>query len=94
MEFSQNPFLMSWLEKTHDKTQENVRDIAAGADIPMTMGHYLRSMRQLANQWTPTNFRDERRQRLYLKDIDCPPEWHDALQKYSAMKLQQHQPVI
>jgi hypothetical protein len=38
-------------------------------------------MRQLANQWTPTNFRDERRQRLYLKDIDCPPEWHDALQK-------------
>lgn len=74
-------FDVAWLEKTHDKTQENVRDIAAGADIPMTMGHYLRSMRQLANQWTPTNFRDERRQRLYLKDIDCPPEWHDALQK-------------
>jgi len=54
---------------------EIVRDIVAQADIPMTMGHYLRSMKQLANQWTPHNFRDERRQRLYLKDIDCPPEW-------------------
>lgn len=47
----------------------------------MTMGHYLRSMRQLTDQWTPTNFRDERRQRLYLKDIDCPPEWHEHLRK-------------
>lgn len=45
----------------------------------MTTGHYLRSMRQLTNQWNPHNFRDERRQRLYLKDIDCPPEWHDRL---------------
>lgn len=47
----------------------------------MTMGHYLRSMRQLTNQWSPTNFRDDRRQRLYLKDIDCPPEWFDHLRK-------------
>lgn len=61
--------------------EENVRDIVAQADIPMTMGHYLRSMKQLTNQWTPTNFRDERRQRLYLKDIDCPPEWQERLQK-------------
>ncbi|MBE3043861.1 hypothetical protein IMZ48_15055, partial [Candidatus Bathyarchaeota archaeon] len=62
-------------------TEENVRDINASADIPMTLGHYMRSMRQLTNQWTPANFRDERRQRLYLKDIDCPVEWHEALQK-------------
>ncbi|KAL4727545.1 hypothetical protein ACLX1H_004228 [Fusarium chlamydosporum] len=74
-------FDVAWLEKTHDKTQENVRDITTGTDIPMTTGHYLRSMKQLTNQWTPNNFRDERRQRLYLKDIDCPPEWHDALQR-------------
>ncbi|KAJ3532612.1 hypothetical protein NM208_g8365 [Fusarium decemcellulare] len=78
---SKQLFDMSWLEKTYDKKQENVRDITAGSDIPMTTGHYLRSMRQLTNQWTPSNYRDERRQRLYLKDIDCPPEWHDALQK-------------
>ena len=58
-----------------------MRDITGQTDIPMTIGHYLRSMKQLANQWTPTNFRDERRQRLYLKDIDCPPEWFDHLRK-------------
>ncbi|KAK5997370.1 C-module-binding factor A [Cladobotryum mycophilum] len=74
-------FSMGWLEKTYDKKQENVRDISNATDIPMTTGHYLRSMRQLTNQWTPTTFRDERRQRLYLKDIDCPDEWRDVLQK-------------
>lgn len=74
-------FSAKWLESTHDKKQENVRDISAQSDIPMTTGHYLRSMRQLTNQWSPTNFRDERRQRLYLKDIDCPPEWFDHLKK-------------
>lgn len=61
--------------------EEDVRDINSQSNIPMTMGHYLRSMRQLTDQWTPNNFQDERRQRLYLKDIDCPPEWHDHLRK-------------
>ncbi|KAI0101900.1 hypothetical protein GGR51DRAFT_306590 [Nemania sp. FL0031] len=74
-------FSAAWLETACDKKQENVRDITAQTDIPMTAGHYLRSMRQLTNQWTPTNFRDERRQRLYLKDIDCPDEWFDHLKK-------------
>ncbi|SPO05311.1 related to c-module-binding factor [Cephalotrichum gorgonifer] len=74
-------FSSAWLIEENDKKQENVRDINAQTDIPMTLGHYMRSMRQLANQWTPTNYRDERRQRLYLKDIDCPPQWHDALRK-------------
>ncbi|KAM4059297.1 jmjC domain, hydroxylase domain-containing protein [Hirsutella rhossiliensis] len=74
-------FDVDWLEKTYDKKQENVRDISAATDIPMTTGHYLRSMKQLTNQWTPHTYRDERRQRLYLKDIDCPLEWRDSLQK-------------
>ncbi|KAK8086449.1 hypothetical protein PG994_001423 [Apiospora phragmitis] len=74
-------FSSEWLEKTRDKKQESVRDIGSQSDIPMTMGHYLRSMKQLANQWSPTNFRDERRQRLYMKDIDCPQEWYDHLRK-------------
>ncbi|ETS79205.1 hypothetical protein PFICI_09058 [Pestalotiopsis fici W106-1] len=74
-------FSAKWLEATYDKKQENVRDLFNQSDLPMTMGHYLRSMRQLTNQWSPTNFRDERRQRLYLKDIDCPPEWFDHLRK-------------
>ncbi|KAI2631746.1 hypothetical protein GGS21DRAFT_522918 [Xylaria nigripes] len=74
-------FSATWLEKTCNKKQENVRDITAQSDIPMTTGHYLRSMKLLTNQWTPANFRDERRQRLYLKDIDCPDEWFEHLKK-------------
>ncbi|ROV97740.1 hypothetical protein VMCG_07435 [Cytospora schulzeri] len=74
-------FSAQYLEDTYNKKQEDVRDINAHSNIPMTMGHYLRSMRQLTDQWTPNNFRDERRQRLYMKDIDCPPEWHDHLRK-------------
>ncbi|KAI0181743.1 hypothetical protein GGR52DRAFT_526031 [Hypoxylon sp. FL1284] len=74
-------FSATWLEETYDKKQENVRDITGQTDIPMTTGHYLRSMRQLTNQWSSTNFRDERRQRLYMKDIDCPPEWYNHLKK-------------
>ncbi|KAL6810656.1 hypothetical protein GGI42DRAFT_314611 [Trichoderma sp. SZMC 28013] len=74
-------FSAGWLENAYDKKQENVRDISNASDIPMTTGHYLRSMKQLTNQWTPNTYRDERRQRLYLKDIDCPAEWRDMLQK-------------
>ncbi|KAH6610980.1 domain containing [Trichoderma cornu-damae] len=74
-------FSVGWLESAYDKKQENVRDISNAVDIPMTTGHYLRSMKQLTNQWTQNTYRDERRQRLYLKDIDCPVEWRDMLQK-------------
>ncbi|KAI6279999.1 hypothetical protein MCOR07_004020 [Pyricularia oryzae] len=74
-------FSARWLESAYDKKEEPVRDIGGQTDMRMTIGHYLRSMPQLTNQWTPSNFREERRQRLYLKDIDCPPEWHDRLRK-------------
>ncbi|PKS13101.1 hypothetical protein jhhlp_000442 [Lomentospora prolificans] len=74
-------FSAEWLENTYNKRQEIVRDLNSQKDIPMTLGHYMRSMKQLTKQWNSTNFRDERRQRLYLKDIDCPPEWHKSLQK-------------
>ena len=58
-----------------------MRDIPNAADIPMSIGHYVRSMPQLANQFTPRNYRDPKRQRLYLKDIDCPEEWATSLQE-------------
>ncbi len=45
----------------------------------MTMGHYLRSMSQLTKQFSKQNYRDPKRQRLYLKDIDCPEEWANHL---------------
>ncbi|KAJ4306829.1 hypothetical protein N0V88_000200 [Collariella sp. IMI 366227] len=74
-------FGAEWLESTYNKKPENVRDIVGQTDVLMTMGHYLRSMKLLTNQWTPTNFRDERRQRFYLKDMDCPPEWQEHLER-------------
>ncbi|KAL1897905.1 hypothetical protein Sste5346_003757 [Sporothrix stenoceras] len=74
-------FSAKWLEEVYNRKEERVWDINGKNNIPMTMGHYLRSMKQLTDQWTPRNFRDERRQRLYLKDIDCPPEWQEKLAK-------------
>jgi hypothetical protein len=47
----------------------------------MTMGHYLKSMNKLTKQWSPANYREPKRQRFYLKDIDCPEQWHTHLQK-------------
>jgi JmjC domain, hydroxylase/Zinc-finger domain of monoamine-oxidase A repressor R1 len=47
----------------------------------MTIGHYLRSMGQLTKQFTASNYRDPKRQRLYLKDIDCPDAWGDHLKE-------------
>ena len=35
----------------------------------------------LSNQWTALNYKDADRQRIYLKDIDCPPLWHDHLKR-------------
>jgi hypothetical protein len=51
-----------------------------GMDIPMTIGHYLGAMGKLTKQWTSANYRDPKRQRLYMKDIDCPEPWHQHLQ--------------
>ncbi|CAK7273057.1 hypothetical protein SEPCBS57363_005462 [Sporothrix epigloea] len=72
-------FSAKWLEETYNRKREQVWDINDQKEICMTMGHYLRSLKQLTDQWTPQNFRDERRQRLYLKDIDCPSEWQESL---------------
>lgn len=30
----------------------------------------------------PERYRDKTRQRIYLKDIDCPPVWHDKLKEH------------
>jgi hypothetical protein len=33
----------------------------------------------MAEQWDATNYKEPGRQRIYLKDIDCPPVWHEKL---------------
>ncbi|CZR53146.1 related to c-module-binding factor [Phialocephala subalpina] len=77
------PWLFSrdWLEQNLGKEPQNVRDIPNEANIPMTMGHYLRSMDQLTRQFESSTYRNPKRQRLYLKDIDCPDMWADHLKQ-------------
>ncbi|KAI9738513.1 MAG: hypothetical protein M1818_005410 [Claussenomyces sp. TS43310] len=83
------PWLFSptWLEDNVGAKQERIRDISNCADMPMTIGHYLRATEKLTNQWTPSNFRDPKRQRLYMKDIDCPDAWHDHLKDIIPQQL-------
>ena len=45
------------------------------------MNHYLENMPMLARQWSRENYKDTNRQRLYLKDIDCPSIWRDKLKE-------------
>ena len=49
--------------------------------MPISIGHYLTNMAKLTDQWTPENYKELDRQRIYLKDIDCPPIWHDKLRE-------------
>ena len=38
-------------------------------------------MQQLTDQWDSSNYKDPERQRYYLKDIDCPEQWHRHLKQ-------------
>lgn len=38
-------------------------------------------MAKLTNQWDESNYKDLDRQRIYLKDIDCPDVWHEKLKE-------------
>ena len=58
---------------------ENARDLTKKTNLPLSIGHYLNNMALLTNQWNSKNYKDPERQRIYLKDIDCPPLWHDKL---------------
>ena len=53
-------------------------------NLPLTIKHYLKNMGRLTDQFfdQPENYRDKNRQRIYLKDIDCPPVWHDKLKEH------------
>ncbi|KKK16572.1 hypothetical protein ARAM_003092 [Aspergillus rambellii] len=70
-----------WLRSHHSKKEECARDLTAKKDVPLTIGHYLKNMPLLANQWNSHNYKNTDLQRLYLKDIDCPKIWHDQLKK-------------
>lgn len=73
-------YRMALVANSTMKLAINVRDIPAQSDMLMTLKHYLNNLGVLTSKFTPESF-DGSQQRLYAKDIDCPPAWHHALQK-------------
>ncbi|KAL6707206.1 hypothetical protein ACN47E_004753 [Coniothyrium glycines] len=77
-------FTPSWLRDNHGDKVENARNLATKENIPLTIKHYLNHLPKLTNQYfdAPERYRDKTRQRIYLKDIDCPQVWHDKLKEH------------
>ena len=49
--------------------------------MPLSINHYLNNMAPLTNRFNRYNYKKPDRQRIYLKDIDCPQVWHDKLKE-------------
>ena len=62
-------------------TVEQARNLSKSDNLPLSIAHYLKNMHALTNQWNQYNYREAGRQRIYLKDIDCPKVWHDKLKE-------------
>ncbi|KAL8942959.1 MAG: hypothetical protein Q9216_001374 [Gyalolechia sp. 2 TL-2023] len=74
-------FTSGWLQDNHGKKFEQARNLSKQSNMTVSIGHYLNNIGKLTNQWNRHNYRDRDRQRLYLKDIDCPEVWHDKLRE-------------
>ncbi|KAI9727092.1 MAG: hypothetical protein M1828_007293 [Chrysothrix sp. TS-e1954] len=76
-------FSPKWLADNHGEKVETTRDLTKNESIPMTVGHYLKHMGGLTDQYYEKrdNYKNPNRQRIYLKDIDCPPVWTDKLRE-------------
>lgn len=63
---------------------ENARNLSTQENIPLTIKHYIKHMSKLTEQFfdDPERYRDKTRQRIYLKDIDCPPVWQNKLKEH------------
>lgn len=59
-----------------------VRDLTRQENVEMSIKHYLKNMHRMASQFKPTTYKELHRQRLYMKDIDCPEAWHRYLQNF------------
>ncbi|KAF4163796.1 hypothetical protein CNMCM6936_000263 [Aspergillus lentulus] len=72
-------FSEKWLRNHHSTKKEIARNLTTKNNLPLSIGHYLKNMPLLTNQWNSFNYKNSDRQRIYLKDIDCPQTWHDHL---------------
>ncbi|KAF2491062.1 hypothetical protein BU16DRAFT_543323 [Lophium mytilinum] len=77
-------FTPQWLRDNCGDKVENARNLTTKENIPLTIKHYLKNMGRLTDQYFdgPENYRDKKRQRIYLKDIDCPPVWEDKIKEH------------
>lgn len=61
---------------------EQARNLTEQQNMPLSIGHYLNNLASLTNQWNRYNYKEPDRQRIYLKDIDCPQIWHEKLKEH------------
>jgi hypothetical protein len=82
-------FSEKWLRDNHGNKVENAWNLTTKEHLPLTIGHYLRNMRKLTDQFfEKTNrCRDKNQQRVYLKDIDCPPLWQEKVRDHIPPRL-------
>ncbi|KAF2642371.1 hypothetical protein P280DRAFT_547862 [Massarina eburnea CBS 473.64] len=82
-------FTPSWLRDNHGQKIEQARNLTSKENIPLTIKHYIKHMNKLTEQFfdDPERYRDKTRQRIYLKDIDCPPVWQDKLKEHIPQAL-------
>ncbi|KAI9796893.1 MAG: hypothetical protein M1833_005942 [Piccolia ochrophora] len=72
-------FSPSWLRDNMASKFELARDLTRRSNVELSYEHYLKHMSKLTNQWNDQNYQETHRQRLYLKDIDCPEAWSNFL---------------
>ncbi|CAD6570819.1 MAG: hypothetical protein ASARMPREDX12_003947 [Alectoria sarmentosa] len=74
-------FTTQWLQDNYGKKFEQARNLSKQQNMTLSIGHYLNNMSKLTDQWNRQNYKERDRQRIYLKDLDCPQIWHDKLQE-------------
>ena len=74
-------YLENYLANVSYFSAEQARNLTTKQNMPLSIKHYLNNMAKLTNQWNAYNYKEADRQRIYLKDIDCPQVWHDKLKE-------------
>ncbi|MCJ1255712.1 hypothetical protein MMC24_003529 [Lignoscripta atroalba] len=74
-------FTKQWLRDNVGTKFEQARNLTKHENMPLSINHYLKNMAVLTDQWNVYNYKEPDRQRIYLKDIDCPQVWHDKLKE-------------
>jgi hypothetical protein len=77
-------FQPKWLKDNCGDKVEHACNMTSKEALTLTMGHYLKNMKLLTDQFfeKPGAYREKARQRVYLKDIDCPGVWWDKVKEH------------